>query len=267
MGFDIFNHVVLAVTQLGITFVAIAGVAWAVVKFGGKKWVDLYFDKWREEHKQELADVYNEKQESFKQSLQNYYNEKQESFKQALSSSYNKEIETHKAENQQQVERVKGIISEGLEGTKAGHQLDLEKTKLELDKRRQFLAAEVGSRMEALKVGLDLNSKTRLSISERRLDPYRSLWSLTEPLSPQSSTSLDRPALETAFRKWYYAFGNGLFLTWEAQDAYLLATGLLGQKVADVPDATIRDAFSVLRTQMKVDIAVYTSQESDAQVG
>lgn len=88
-----------------------------------------------------------------------------------------------------------------------------------------------------------------------------------EPLSPHSSTSLDRPALETALRKWYYAFGNGLLLTWEAEDAYLFATGLLGQKVADVPDATVRDAFSVLRTQMKVDIAVYTSEESDAQVG
>ena len=162
---------------------------------------------------------------------------------------------------------MKGIIAEGLEGTKASYVLDLEKTKLELDKRRQLQAAEVASTTETLKAGLDLNNKTRLANAEKRLDAYRLLWGLMEPLSPQSDAALNRTALETEFRTWYYRAGNGLLLSWEAQDTYLLATGLLRRKVDDVPDATVRDAFSVLRTQMKIDIAVYTSEEGAAQVG
>ena len=190
-----------------------------------------------------------------------------ESFKQALTGAYAKELETYKAGHQEQVERVKGIIAERLEGTKAGHTLSLEETKVELDRRRQLLAAEVTSTMETLKAGLDLNSKTRLANAERRLDAYRLLWGHMEPLSPQSGAPLNRTALEAEFRNWYYRAGSGLLLSWEAADAYHLATTLLREKVADVPDATVRDAFSLLRTQMKVDIAVYTREEGAAQVG
>jgi len=253
--------------QLGITLVGILAGVWAAVTLVSKQWLELEFGRRKEEHKQEIENYYRQHQESFRQELDNYYKMKQEAFRQALVTDYSKELETHKAERQQQIERMKGNIAEELEGTKAGHQLNLEKTKLDLDARKQLLAAEVTSQVETLKSGLDLSSKTRLSNAEKRVDAYRTLWGHMAPLSPLSDAPLDRTALETTLRKWYYDYGSGLFLTWEAQDAYVLATGLLRQKVAEVPDATVRDAFSLLRTQMKIDIAVYTTEEAAAPVG
>jgi len=251
--------------QLGITLFGILVGVWTAVKLVGNQWLELEFGKRKEEHRQELESYYRVHHERIKQELDDYYKERQEQFKQALASGYGKELETHKAEHQHQIERVKGIIAEGLEGTKAGHQLELEKTKVDLDQRRQLLASEVSSQLEMLKSGLDLSSKTRLSNADKRVEAYRSLWSEMASLSPQSDTPLNRTALATSFRDWYYRFGNGLFLTWEAQDAYVLATQLLSQN--DVPDATVRDAFSVLRTRMKIDITVYTTDEGAAQAG
>ena len=118
---------------------------------------------------------------------------------------------------------------------------------------------------ESHKAEQQQNLKIRLAISERRLEPYRGLWNLMEPLSPRSGDPLDRSALETAFRKWYYASGNALFLSWKAMDAYVLATGLLIK--TDVSDDAVRKAFSDLRTQMKKDMDVYTSDEATSQVG
>jgi hypothetical protein len=234
--------------KLGITSAAIAAALWALVRFAGQKWIGLYFDK------------------------------QQESFKQALSSHYNTQLETHKAEQQKSVEDQKGYVQQrveitksmlaaGLEDTKAKQQMNLEQTKADLDQRKQLMQAQITSQMEALKAGLDLDSKSRLAVSERRLGPYKELWSLMEPLSPGSDKALDRSALEAAFRKWFYAFGNGLFLSWEALDAYLLATNLLKRNPTEVPDDTVRAAFSGLRTQMKIDIAVYTTDEGAARVG
>jgi hypothetical protein len=64
----------------------------------------------------------------------------------------------------------------------------------------------------------------------------------------------------------HYASGNGLFLSWRAMKFYMQATDLLRRTATDVPDNAVRKAFSLLRTQMKLDIAVYTSDEAAAPV-
>jgi len=255
------------IAQLGITVVGGILLGWTVTKFLGKSWVEHQFKRWEEEHSQGLQHEYKQKQEAFRQALDHEYKEKQESFKQALASEYNQKLEAYKAQEQRQIEIGKGLVAERLEGTKAGHQQNLEKTKSELEENKQMVGAALAVSMEHFKAGLDFKSKTRLSNSERRLESYRSLWSLMAPLSPQTVTTLDRANLDAALRKWYYDAGNGIFLTWGAQHTYLLATKLLNEKVDAVTDAEVRDAFSLLRTQMKLDVAIYSDEESEAQAG
>jgi hypothetical protein len=199
--------------------------------------------------------------------VDDYYKKGQEAFKQELASSYSKQLETYRAIEQQKTEQVRGSIAERLEGTKAAYAQDAAKVQDEVTRRHKHLDAELMATTEQLKAGLDFGTKTRLSNAEQRVDAYKALWRHMAPLSPQSDAALDRPALAATFRKWYYDFGHGLFLTWEAQDEYLFATGLLGRKAEEIPDKTVREAFSALRTQMKIDIAVYTSEEGAAQVG
>jgi hypothetical protein len=258
------------IAKLGVTGITIVGTIWAMGKVVGKKWVDLYFDKQLQTHKSSL-DHYLETHkksleyqlEARKKSLDYYFNTQLETHKKSLEY----QLETHKAEQgaraQQTVKMFEGVILAGLENVKAGHTENLEEKKLDLDKIRQIMAA----RIEALKAGLDLDSKTRLAISDRRLQPYKDLWKLMEPLSPRLSDELDRSALGPKFREWYYTNGNGLLLSWEATNAYVLATNLLSQEKAKEPDGTVRDAFSTLRTVMKVDLDVYSTDESTSQVG
>lgn len=224
------SYVLVLLSQVGITATAAAGVAWAIVTFVSKK------------------------------SLDHYFNDKLERLKQELIGQNNIRLETHRAEQQRKLEMIRGDLAAALEDRKAGHQANLKK-------QEQFLNAEIALSTEAWKADLDLDSKTRLAISEKRSGPYGGLWSLMEPLSPRlRDNALDRAALEKAFREWYYASGNGLFLSWRAMKFYMQATDLLRGTVADVPDDAVRKAFSLLRTQMKLDIAVYTSDEAAAPV-
>ena len=50
-------------------------------------------------------------------------------------------------------------------------------------------------------------------------------------------------------------------------DTYVRATRLLGSAAPEVSDDLVRDAFSALRTQMKIDLSVYSSVTALAQVG
>jgi len=151
-----------------------------------------------------------------------------------------------------------------LKDREAMHELNQQQVTVVLDTRSKLL---LGEEIEGLKARLDKDSKTWLAIWERRLDPYKGLWTLMENLSPRENDPLDRRALATEFRKWYYTSGNALFLSWKAMDYYIIATNLLSRDASDIPDDVIRKAFSLLRTQMKIDMAVYTMSEGLAQVG
>jgi hypothetical protein len=210
-----------------------------------------------------------------KQTLQYALGLETESFKQALTSAYNTALETHKfsllseledqkARRQMELKTHEFTLWDELESTKADHGFNLKKFEDELAKAKEVREEQRQFQAALFSAGLDLDSKTRISISERRLEPYKALWGIMADLSPQSTEELQCAQLKEKFRNWYYEGGNGLFLTWQAANAYLLATTALNQAV---PDHLVRKAFSDLRTQMKVDMAVYTSDEAISQVG
>jgi hypothetical protein len=261
------------VAQLAAQFGIVSGgavlVAWVTLKFLGKRSLDHQFKKWEEEHSQELQHQYKQEQESFKQwlesqfkekheafkqALENDYKEKHESFRQALANVYNKELEELKARRAKENTLLGGLIM-----------LDLEQIRILAKQQEQAANAEAALMADQFRLGQDFHSKKQLANSEKRLDAYRSLWSLMAPLSPQVGANLDRKVLVEAFRKWYYEFGNGLLLTWRAQNAYLVANELLSKEEAT--EVEVRKAFSTLRTQMKVDIDVYTDEESKKRAG
>jgi hypothetical protein len=89
-----------------------------------------------------------------------------------------------------------------------------------------------------------------------------------KPLSPRSKEPLDqetRTQLSNDFRNWFFDEGDGLLLTWKALDEYIFATDLLLNPNAS--DDQVRSAFSGLRTQMKIDLSVYTQDEAEGQIG
>ena len=233
--------------KLGITAIAFAGAVWAAITFLGQKYATLYFDKQLEAHKEALKSIYGRDLETHKAAQQ-------------------KLVEEEKGRIQQKVELTKGFIQRGLDGARTDDQVRIEEIKTELDKRKKIMDSEILLQIESSKIHLDLGSKTSLALSERRLQPYRELWQLSEPLSPDATKAIDRAALRTAFRNWYYTNGNGLFLSWDAMDAYLRAIRLLRKADSEVPDDLVRDAFSALRTQMKLDLSVYSSATAMAQL-
>ncbi len=67
-------------------------------------------------------------------------------------------------------------------------------------------------------------------------------------------------------RRWYYKDGNGIFLSLALQELFLdVKKDLI--KFTDATTETLRDKFSVLRTELKNDIKVYGPGEKDVEVG
>jgi hypothetical protein len=117
-----------------------------------------------------------------------------------------------------------------------------------------------------------------LKTSERRLDAYAALWSLLRVAAPtrrQPMCEAERLGLYEKATDWYYADGNGMMLTALTREVYLRAKENLrcadeqlfpDSLAGDVPsDPAQREAwrgrlsqdqFSLLRTQMKSDLAV-----------
>jgi hypothetical protein len=105
------------------------------------------------------------------------------------------------------------------------------------------------------------------SVMPVRLDALRKLWSHMEILSPTSSTPLSheiRGEIDAQLRTWYYDNGGGVFLGLEAARGFLDARAALME--AGKSDQEIRDAFSLLRAQIKVDVGVYSPEESKVPI-
>ena len=107
-------------------------------------------------------------------------------------------------------------------------------------------------------VAHNVRREMQVKLLEPQLDAYRKLWSLMEVASPsleQELSSDERSTLEGALRGWYYATGNGIFLSKESRALLVKAKkSLLDSKIAS---GTIRGMLSTLRSQLKNDIGVY----------
>src|SRR2546425_12849896 len=69
-------------------------------------------------------------------------------------------------------------------------------------------------------VAHNVRGEMQVKLLEPRLDSYRKLWALMEVASPsleQEWSSGARATLESTLRDWYYATGNGIFLSKESR--------------------------------------------------
>jgi hypothetical protein len=128
-------------------------------------------------------------------------------------------------------------------------------------------------------VALNVRRDVRLKVAERRLSAYERLWAATSVTSPYGEP-LDeqgRTALHECLTKWYYAHGDGLLLENLSKTVYLAAKdnlirpvdeivplearrrllSLSGKELERQRGLLARRQFSLLRTQLKSDLAVY----------
>jgi hypothetical protein len=63
---------------------------------------------------------------------------------------------------------------------------------------------------------------------------------------------------------WYYQHANALFLSWRSTKKLFVVLDIL--RTEDPPKATVRDAFSSLRTALKRDCGIYTAWDAWRQL-
>lgn len=143
------------------------------------------------------------------------------------------------------------------------------------------LVVGVGTTIAALYAARLASSYRRqldLKTSEARMEAYAALWALfrvAAPTRPQPMSEAERLDLFEQTTDWYYAKGNGMLLTAQTRQIYLKAK--LNLRCPDdqlfppslrtelPPDPVDRerwrgqlsqDQLSLLRTQMKADLAI-----------
>jgi hypothetical protein len=135
-----------------------------------------------------------------------------------------------------------------------------------------------------LYVAHSIRRQVQAKVAEKRFDSYGKLWAELKVASPLRRVTGEGPLSQDERRKlydkltdWYYEGGNGMLLSKETRTIYLAAkenlicgadalrpASLQKQvRASDDPDAvrgwaSIRQ-FSLLRTAMRGDIAIYTS--------
>jgi hypothetical protein len=132
-----------------------------------------------------------------------------------------------------------------------------------------WLAFYLNARLEKFKKDQDREQAFLLQVSVSRLNAYLKLWSLTEKVSPSSKEEIRKEIkenLSNRLRSWYYEDGNGVYLTLIAADLFLKAKETLNVDT-DKQTEQIKEAFSKLRTQMKIDIGAYSDEQSRTQIG
>lgn len=128
-------------------------------------------------------------------------------------------------------------------------------------------------------VARNIRGDVRLRLAERRLQAYARLWSLMRVASPNADP-LDeqrRWRLHAAFTDWYYANGDGMLLERVSRGVYFEAKDNLVRPTERVTPVLSRERLqrldgdelqrqrgllaqrqlSLLRTQLKVDLAMY----------
>jgi hypothetical protein len=92
---------------------------------------------------------------------------------------------------------------------------------------------------------------------------YGDLWSKTERLwfsNGEPITSNQRKELYEELTYWYYDCNGAMFLSHEGVRLFLTARARLQDDSSD--DQSVRESFSTLRTQLKVDCGFYTPREA-----
>jgi hypothetical protein len=108
-------------------------------------------------------------------------------------------------------------------------------------------------RLEKLKGQLALQS----ALAPARASAFGALWKLTQPLTPRARQLPTIQECADAFlelRKWYYAENGAMHLSLDASDLCLKLLAALENQ----DGKAAKKLTSGLRTQLKVDLGVYT---------
>jgi hypothetical protein len=123
----------------------------------------------------------------------------------------------------------------------------------------------LNQRLETFKGSLAFQT----ALAPKRTAAYEALWEKTAPLTPRDVATLDVRAATGSclqdLRSWYYDKGNAMYLSLDAADLFLAGLKLLGRG-DQVSAEKIRHHFSSLRTQLKVDLGVYTRADAKVQI-
>jgi len=123
----------------------------------------------------------------------------------------------------------------------------------------------LNQRLETFKGSLAFQT----ALAPKRSAAYETLWEKTELLTPREVATLDVSAAKGScfedLRNWYYDKGNAMYLSLDSADLFLRGLKLL--ECADQVSAEeIKAHFSSLRTQLKVDLGVYTRADAKVQI-
>lgn len=119
-------------------------------------------------------------------------------------------------------------------------------------------------RLEKLKGQLAFQS----ALAPQRTASYAALWEKAEALSPRDAASLDAKKTEDLLkqlREWYYEKGGAMYLSLDTADLFLKGLKML-ERPEDLRPKEITDSFSALRTQMKVDLGIYSTADAKVQI-
>ena len=112
------------------------------------------------------------------------------------------------------------------------------------------------------------NESLKRAVAEKRAPMYLDLWEKTKDFSATRThqpTDQEKDSLYKEMTDWYYDKGNAIYLSFESSKLFLESRKLL--EVSRNSDLkTIKDGFSALRTQMKVDMGVYSPADAKKQL-
>ena len=119
-----------------------------------------------------------------------------------------------------------------------------------------ILCYRFNEKLEKLKGQINLTNAVALN----RILAFGKLWELTKPFSPHFDNAHDDAKMwdiRNKLSEWYYDEGNAMYLSFEASNLFLRSMPLLERSVeegwGDIWNQ-IKDSFSRLRTQLKVDV-------------
>jgi hypothetical protein len=115
----------------------------------------------------------------------------------------------------------------------------------------------LNERLEKLKGQIGLQN---VMVQKRAL-AFGSLWELTQPLTPRGDEFPTEDDCKGAFehiRRWYYSEAGAMHLSFEATSQCLMLLKALEKRES----ANAKTHASGLRTQLKVDIGVYTKSQA-----
>ena len=104
-------------------------------------------------------------------------------------------------------------------------------------------------------------------LAQSKINAYQRLWSLMETVRPSREGEItydERARLAERLRSWYYDDGNGLYLPHKTAGVFIDSRDALLDK--NITDDQIKEQFSKLRTQMKIDAGVYDQKEAQIPI-